>query len=107
MLRHSNSLVNVFLKVPVSFQFSNYCGKSTLLKQVASIVFLAQIGSFVPASSAHLGLVDKSKLERFSKTVRSSKIEAESSQSLLFLSPSSYPCSRPRNCVKNAKLFYG
>lgn len=37
----------------------NMAGKSALLRQVALIVLLAQVGSFVPAESAHIGLVDK------------------------------------------------
>ncbi|EME87606.1 uncharacterized protein MYCFIDRAFT_201191 [Pseudocercospora fijiensis CIRAD86] len=37
----------------------NYSGKSIYLKQVAIIVFMAHIGSFVPASSAKIGLTDK------------------------------------------------
>lgn len=37
----------------------NMAGKSALLRQTALIVLLAQTGSFVPASSAHIGLVDK------------------------------------------------
>jgi DNA mismatch repair protein MutS len=37
----------------------NMAGKSTYMRQVALIVILAQIGSFVPASAAHIGLVDR------------------------------------------------
>jgi DNA mismatch repair protein MutS len=37
----------------------NMSGKSAILRQTALIVLLAQMGSFVPAQAAHIGLVDK------------------------------------------------
>ena len=37
----------------------NMAGKSTFLRQTALIAILAQVGSFVPADSAHMGIVDR------------------------------------------------
>jgi DNA mismatch repair ATPase MutS len=37
----------------------NMAGKSTFLRQTALIAILAQVGSFVPADYAHIGIVDR------------------------------------------------
>jgi DNA mismatch repair protein MutS len=37
----------------------NMAGKSTYIRQVALLTIMAQIGAFIPAKSAHIGLVDK------------------------------------------------
>jgi DNA mismatch repair protein MutS len=37
----------------------NMAGKSTYIRQIALIILLAQMGSFVPAAEAHIGVVDK------------------------------------------------
>lgn len=37
----------------------NMAGKSTYIRQTALLVIMAQMGSFIPAQSAHIGLIDK------------------------------------------------
>lgn len=37
----------------------NMAGKSTYIRQVALLVIMAQMGSFIPAKAAHIGIVDK------------------------------------------------
>lgn len=37
----------------------NMAGKSTYIRQVALLIIMAQMGSFIPARSAHIGVVDK------------------------------------------------
>lgn len=87
--------------------YRNYCGKSTYLKQVATIVFLAQIGSFVPASFARLGLVDKSESNRYDQGSSQLVQQLNMAVALPFSFQSSHPCPSPRNGWKNAKLFHG
>ncbi|KAF2686455.1 hypothetical protein K458DRAFT_476351 [Lentithecium fluviatile CBS 122367] len=50
---HQTSVSTLILTGP------NYSGKSVYLKQVAVIVYMAHVGSFVPAESAMIGITDK------------------------------------------------
>lgn len=64
LLRVGSFVPNDVLLDPASVQLiiitgPNMAGKSTVMRQVALITVLAQIGSFVPARRAHLGLVDR------------------------------------------------
>ncbi|KAH8697365.1 putative DNA mismatch repair protein Msh5 [Talaromyces proteolyticus] len=53
----------------------NYSGKSVYMKQIALIVYLAHIGSFVPAGKAEIGITDKI-LTRISTPETVSKIQS-------------------------------
>lgn len=69
----------------------NMAGKSTYMRQVAVITLMAQIGSFVPARSAHIGVVDKI----FTRVGASDDIAAGQSTFMLEMSEVS-------NILKNA-----
>ncbi|MEG2380654.1 MAG: DNA mismatch repair protein MutS, partial [Oscillospiraceae bacterium] len=76
----------------------NMAGKSTYMRQVAIIVLLAQIGSFVPAKSAEIGVVDKI----FTRVGASDDLAAGQSTFMVEMTEVSYILD---NCTKNSLVI--
>ncbi|MBI3006226.1 MAG: DNA mismatch repair protein MutS [Ignavibacteriales bacterium] len=55
----NDTFVNIETDQVLIITGPNMSGKSSYLRQVGLIVLLAQMGSFVPAESAHIGIVDR------------------------------------------------
>ncbi len=75
----------------------NMAGKSTYLRQVALIVLLTQIGSFVPATEAHIGLVDRI----FTRVGASDNLAAGQSTFMVEMTESAHIL----NCATNRSLI--
>ena len=77
----------------------NMAGKSTYMRQVALIVLMAQTGSFVPASEARIGIVDK----LFTRVGASDDLASGQSTFMLEMSEVSYILE---NATKRSLIIY-
>ncbi len=77
----------------------NMAGKSTYMRQVALIVLLAQIGSFVPAAEARIGVVDK----MFTRVGASDDLASGQSTFILEMNEVAYIL---RNATKKSLIIY-
>ena len=77
----------------------NMAGKSTYMRQSALIILLAQIGSFVPAKEAHIGIVDK----LFTRVGASDDLASGQSTFMLEMSEVAYIL---KNATKKSFIIY-